>query len=47
MPNFLENYETANSTIKRFWVEFENGRINPVIEQVDLVKGYHRVTIRA
>jgi hypothetical protein len=40
MANFLENYETANSTIKRFWVEFENGRINPVIEQVDLVKGY-------
>ena len=40
MANFLENYETANSTIKRFWVEFANGRINPVIEQVDLVKGY-------
>jgi hypothetical protein len=40
MANFLENYETANSTIKRFWVEFPTGRINPVIEQVDLVKGY-------
>jgi hypothetical protein len=40
MANFLENYETANSTIKRFWVEFPTGRINPVIDEVDLVKGY-------
>jgi hypothetical protein len=40
MPNFLENYETANSTIKRFWSEFENGRINPIIDDKDLLKGY-------
>jgi hypothetical protein len=40
MANFLENYETANATIKRFWVEFPTGRINPVIDEVDLVKGY-------
>jgi hypothetical protein len=40
MANFLENYETANSTIKRFWLEFPTGRINPVIDEVDLVKGY-------
>ena len=40
MANFLENYETANSTIKRFWVEFPTGRINPVIDDVDLLKGY-------
>jgi hypothetical protein len=40
MPNFLENYETANSTIKRFWVEFPTGRINPIIDDKDLLKGY-------
>ena len=40
MANFLENYETANSTIKRFWVEFPTGRINPVIDDVDFQKGY-------
>jgi hypothetical protein len=40
MANFLENYETANSTIKRFWVEFPTGRINPLIDDVDLTKGY-------
>jgi hypothetical protein len=40
MPNFLENYETANSTIKRFWSEFANGRINPIIDDKDLLKGY-------
>ena len=40
MPNFLENYETANATIKRFWTEFANGRINPIIDDKDLLKGY-------
>ena len=40
MANFLENYETANSTIKRFWSEFANGRINPIIDDKDLLKGY-------
>jgi hypothetical protein len=40
MPNFLENYETANATIKRFWQEFANGRINPIIDDKDLLKGY-------
>lgn len=40
MANFLENYETANATIKRFWGEFANGRINPIIDDKDLLKGY-------
>jgi hypothetical protein len=40
MANFLEDYETANSTIKRFWLEYPTGRINPVIEDKDLLKGY-------
>jgi hypothetical protein len=40
MANFLENYETANATIKRFWSEFANGRINPIIDDKDLLKGY-------
>jgi len=46
MANFLENYETANATIKRFWLEFPNGRIIPdhVKDQTDLAKGY--ITVR-
>ena len=36
----LADYETANSTIKRYWSEYPTGRINPVIEEMDLVKGY-------
>ena len=40
MANFLEDYETANSTIKRFWSEFPTGRINPIIDDKDLLKGY-------
>jgi hypothetical protein len=40
MANFLEDYETANSTIKRYWLEYPTGRINPVIEDKDLLKGY-------
>ena len=40
MANFLDNYETANATIKRFWNEFANGRINPIIDDKDLLKGY-------
>lgn len=37
---FLADYETANSTIKRYWSEFPTGRLNPVIEDIDLTKGY-------
>ena len=37
---FLADYETANSTIKRYWSEFPTGRINPVIQEIDLAKGY-------
>ena len=46
MANFLENYETANATIKRFWLEFPNGRIIPdhVKDETDLAKGY--ITVR-
>ena len=36
----LADYETANSTIKRYWTEFPTGRINPVIEDMDLLKGF-------
>jgi len=36
----LADYETANSTIKRYWSEYPTGRINPVIEEMDLIKGY-------
>ena len=46
MANFLENYETANATIKRFREEFPSGDIIPdhVKEQTDLAKGY--ITVR-
>ena len=40
MANFLDNYETANATIKRFWQEFANARINPILDDKDLLKGY-------
>ena len=36
----LADYETANSTIKRYWSEYPTGRINPVIEEMDLSKGF-------
>ena len=35
MANFLENYETANATIKRFHAEFQNGRIIPDVIKPD------------
>lgn len=35
MANFLENYETANATIKRFHAEFQNGRIIPDVIKAD------------
>jgi hypothetical protein len=46
MANFLENYETANATIKRFREEFPSGDIIPdhVKDQTDLAKGY--ITVR-
>ncbi|CAB4195047.1 hypothetical protein UFOVP1281_21 [uncultured Caudovirales phage] len=46
MANFLENYETANATIHRFWLEFPNGRLFPdhVKDETDLAKGY--ITVR-
>ena len=37
---FLADYETANSTIKRYWGEYPTGRINPIVEEIDLSKGY-------
>lgn len=40
MSNFLDNYELANDTIKRFWVEFPAGRIVPIIEDINLTAGY-------
>ena len=46
MANFLENYETANATIKRFREEFPSVDIIPdhVKDQTDLAKGY--ITVR-
>ena len=46
MANFLENYETANATIKRFREEFPSGDIIPdhVKDETDLAKGY--ITVR-
>lgn len=40
MSNFLDNYELANDTIKRFWVEFPAGRIVQIIEDINLTAGY-------
>ena len=40
MSNFLDNYELANDTIKRFWAEFPAGRIVPIIEDINLTAGY-------
>jgi hypothetical protein len=40
MSSFLDSYELANDTIKRFWVENPTGRIVPVIIDVDMVAGW-------
>ena len=40
MSSFLDNYELANDTIKRFWLENPTGRIVPVIVDVDMVAGW-------
>jgi hypothetical protein len=45
--NFLDGYELANESVRRFWVEFPVGRLSTsIIETLsDLEKGY--VTIKA
>ena len=45
--NFLDGYELANDSVRRFWVEFPVGRLSTsIIETLsDLEKGY--VTIKA
>ncbi len=40
MSGFLDNYELANDTIKRFWVENPSGRILPIIVDIDLSAGW-------
>jgi hypothetical protein len=40
MSGFLDNYELANDTIKRFWVEHPTGRILPIIVDIDLTAGW-------
>ena len=40
MSGFLDNYELANDTIKRFWVEHPTGRIMPIIVDIDLTAGW-------
>jgi len=40
MSSFLDNYEDVNSRIKRFRSEFATGRIEVVIEDIDLKIGY-------
>lgn len=40
MSGFLDNYELANDTIKRFWVEHPSGRIMPIIVDIDLSAGW-------
>ena len=40
MSSFLDNYELANDTIKRFWLENPTGRIVPVIVDVDMIAGW-------
>lgn len=40
MSNFMDNYERANDTIKRFWTEYPVGRILPTIVDIDLVAGW-------
>ena len=40
MPDFLENYELANDSIKRFRDEYPSGRLVAIIEDVDLAAGW-------
>jgi len=40
MPDFLENYELANDSIKRFHDEYPTGRLVAIIEDIDLAAGW-------
>lgn len=40
MPDFLENYELANDSIKRFREEYPSGRLVALIEDIDLAAGW-------
>lgn len=40
MPDFLENYELANDSIKRFREEYPSGRLVSLIEDIDLAAGW-------
>ena len=40
MPDFLENYELANDSIKRFRDEYPTGRLIAIIEDIDLAAGW-------
>ena len=40
MPDFLENYELANDSIKRFRTEYPTGRLISIIEDIDLAAGW-------
>ena len=40
MPDFLENYELANDSIKRFRTEYPSGRLISIIEDIDLTAGW-------
>ena len=40
MPDFLENYELANDSIKRFRIEYPSGRLISIIEDIDLAAGW-------
>ena len=38
--SFLDNYEDVNARIKRFWTEFQNGRLAAYIEDINIEKGW-------
>ena len=40
MADFLENYELANDSIKRFRAEYPSGRLIAIIEDIDLTAGW-------
>ena len=40
MPDFLDNYELANDSIKRFRTEYPSGRLVSIIEDIDLAAGW-------
>lgn len=40
MADFLENYELANDSIKRFRAEYPSGRLIAIIEDIDLIAGW-------